>query len=442
MLKTADLSPREAAPTSPPFLPSLAERYQCVRNWTHHLCEPLVTEDYVVQSMPDVSPAKWHLAHTSWFFETFLLKPRASGYQPFDPAYTYLFNSYYLTIGDRHCRQNRGLLSRPTVESIYAYRRHVDKHMIQWLAEMERAGRLGLDSDLRPIIELGLHHEQQHQELMLTDIKHVFWVNPLRPAYHPAKPAAPGAVPPMRWIMVESGLRSIGHEGAGFAFDNETPRHRVFLEGFQIASRLVTNGEYQAFIDDGGYRRGDLWLSAGWAAVQRERWHAPLYGIEQDGQRWLHTLAGPCRIGDGEPVCHVSYFEADAYARWAGARLASEAEWEVASEGLPLEGNFAESESFHPIQACHPENAAGPAAPRQMFGDVWEWTRSAYSPYPGYQPAPGALGEYNGKFMCNQFVLRGGSCATPASHIRPTYRNFFPPDARWQFTGIRLAKDA
>lgn len=408
-------------------------RYHAVRQQTESLCKPLVIEDYVVQSMPDVSPTKWHLAHTSWFFETFLLSPHAPGYPPFDPHFAYLFNSYYVTVGDRHCRQNRGLLSRPAVETIYAYRQHVDAAMVKFLASLPAAQL----RELEPVLEIGLHHEQQHQELMLTDIKHVFWVNPLRPAYQPEPTAESIDVPPMRWVGFDEGIYQIGHEGNGFAFDNESPRHRVFLERFQLASRLVTNREYLQFIEDGGYRRADLWLSMGWATVQQEQWTAPLYWIEQDG-RWLnHTLYGLRPVRDQEPVCHLSYFEADAYARWAGARLPSEFEWEAAAQSLTVGGNFVESGLHHPRALLEDGQSLS-----QMFGDVWEWTRSAYLPYAGYQPPAGALGEYNGKFMCNQFVLRGGSCATPQSHIRATYRNFFPPDARWQFSGFRLARDA
>jgi ergothioneine biosynthesis protein EgtB len=407
-------------------------RYHAVRSQTERVCAPLVPEDYVVQSMPDVSPTKWHLAHASWFFETFLLGPHAPGYQPFNPHFAYLFNSYYVTVGNRHCRQNRGLLSRPTVAEVYAYRQHVDRAMERYI-QSAPASQL---AELASVLEIGLHHEQQHQELMLTDIKHVFWVNPMRPAYHP-EPAAPGgAVPPMRWVKFDEGTHRVGHDGSGFAFDNESPRHRVFLEPFQLGSRLVTNGEYKRFIEDGGYRRADLWLSMGWANVQQEGWAAPLYWIEQDGQWLNHTLFGLRPVNDDEPVCHVSYFEADAYARWAGARLPSEFEWEVASQSAPIEGNFVESGRHHPTPLSDDREGL-----RQMFGDVWEWTRSAYLAYPGYQPTAGALGEYNGKFMCNQFVLRGGSCATPGSHIRRTYRNFFPPDARWQFQGFRLARD-
>ena len=410
------------------------ERYRSVRRQTEHLCEPLVAEDYVVQSMPDVSPTKWHLAHTSWFFETFLLGPHLAEYQPFNPHFAYLFNSYYVTVGDRHCRQNRGLLSRPTVREVYDYRRHIDAAMERFLANLTDAQL----SELAAVIEIGLHHEQQHQELMLTDVKHVFWVNPMRPAYRRREDRAPGELPPMRWVDVGEGLHWAGHDGNGFAFDNEGPRHRVFLEPFQVGSRLVTNGEYQRFMNDAGYSRADLWLSMGWAAAQAEQWRAPLYWIEQDGQWWHHTLAGLRLVDDDEPVCHVSYFEADAYARWAGVRLPSEFEWEVASLDVSAsDGNFVEGELYHPAPL-----RGGAAGLHQMFGDVWEWTRSAYLAYPGYQPPVGALGEYNGKFMCNQFVLRGGSCATPASHIRRTYRNFFPPDARWQFMGFRLARDA
>jgi ergothioneine biosynthesis protein EgtB len=408
------------------------DRYHAIRTQTERLCAPLVPEDYVVQSMPDVSPTKWHLAHTSWFFETFLLGPHATGYQAFNPHFAYLFNSYYVTVGDRHCRQNRGLLSRPTVAEVYAYREHVDRAVERFL-QTARAPQL---VELASVLEIGLHHEQQHQELMLTDIKHVFWVNPMRPAYHPEPARAVGAVPPMRWIKFDEGMHWVGHDAEGFSFDNETPRHRVFLGSFQLGSRLVTNGEYKRFIDDGGYRRADLWLSMGWATAQHEGWAAPLYWIEQDGQWHNHTLFGLRPVIDDEPVCHLSYFEADAYARWAGARLPSEFEWEVASRSAPIEGNFVESGRYHPAPLSEDREGL-----RQMFGDVWEWTRSAYLAYPGYQPPAGALGEYNGKFMCNQFVLRGGSCATPRSHIRRTYRNFFPPDARWQFQGFRLARD-
>jgi len=382
--------------------------------------------------MPEVSPTKWHLAHTSWFFETFLLKPCRKYYQEFDPHFSYLFNSYYNTIGDRHCRQNRGLLSRPTVREIYAYRAHVDEHMRSLLID----GEIAHSREAVAIFEIGLHHEQQHQELMLTDIKHVFWVNPLRPAYleRAACQGKVGAGP--SWIAVVGGLREIGHDGNGFAFDNESPRHQEYVAPFEIASRLVTNGEFKRFIHDGGYQKPEYWLSLGWATVQAEQWQAPLYWLESRGEWYSHTLSGLRPVLDDEPVCHVSLFEAEAFARWAGVRLPTESEWEIAAESVDImEGAFVESRNFHPGIA---EETPGL---RQMFGEVWQWTSSAYSPYPRYNPAKGALGEYNGKFMCNQYVLRGGSVATPRTHIRKTYRNFFPPATRWQFTGIRLARN-
>ncbi len=409
---------------------ALVTAYHAVRAASERLCDPLVTEDYVVQSMPDVSPAKWHVAHTTWFFEQFVLTPHAAGYVPFDPAFTFLFNSYYVTVGDRHCRQNRGQLSRPTVADVYAYRRHVDAAMTALLTDLSPA----VAEQLRPLMDIGLNHEQQHQELMLTDVKHVFWVNPLRPAYRPAAPPVGVDAVPMRWVKFDGGLHDVGHAGDGFAFDNESPRHRVYLEPFELGSRLVTNGEYKRFMADGGYARADCWLSAGLATAKAEDWRSPLYWIEQGGQWWNHTLTGLRPVVDAEPVCHLSYFEADAFARWAGARLPTEAEWEVASDTVPLTGRFVEHGDGHPAPATAADGL------QQMFGDVWQWTASAYLGYPGFRPPPGALGEYNGKFMCNQFVLRGASVATPASHVRRTYRNFFPPDARWQFTGLRLAR--
>jgi ergothioneine biosynthesis protein EgtB len=419
--------------------PELVQRYRQVRAATEHLCEPLQTEDYVVQSMPDVSPAKWHLAHTSWFFETFLLGPQLPGYRPFHPQYNYLFNSYYVSVGQRHERPRRGLLSRPTVSDVYAYRRHVDAHMLAWLE------RLDADAirESRPLIELGLNHEQQHQELLLTDIKHVFGINPLHPVYRPRETPQPATAAPANWIAVPESIEWVGHAGDSFAYDNELPRHRVLIGPLQLASRLVTNGEFRAFIEDGGYTRATLWLSDGWATAEQEQWQAPLYWTSRDGQ-WLHyTLAGLQPLADDEPVCHVSYYEADAYARWAGARLPTEFEWEYAARDLPVQGNFVESGLYHPRPTPPrlPARTENAARLEQMFGDVWEWTASQYSPYPGYVPAAGAVGEYNGKFMCNQFVLRGGSCATPRDHLRPTYRNFFPPPARWQFTGFRLARN-
>jgi len=405
-----------------------AARYRGVRQLTERLCAPLATEDYQLQSMPDCSPPKWHLAHTTWFFETFVLAEHATDFRPFHTQFGYLFNSYYDAVGARWPRAARGLLSRPTVREVYDYRRAIDEKM---LALLDTASTRTLEA-ITPLVELGLNHEQQHQELLLTDLKHAFGLNPLRPTYctpRVAKPTTNAA--PLAWESHPDGVRQIGHAGAGFAFDNEGPRHRVFVGAFQLASRPVIAGEFLAFIEAGGYDRPEWWLSDGWAARQRNDWTAPLYW-QRDGRDWSQfTLGGMRPLDLTGPVCHVSYYEADAYARWAAARLPTEAEWEIAAAACPVAGNFLDSELFHPA------NAGG-----AFYGDVWVWTASPYVAYPGYRPAAGALGEYNGKFMCNQMVLRGGSCATPAGHVRPTYRNFFPPDARWQFSGLRLAKDS
>ncbi|MGE0785656.1 MAG: ergothioneine biosynthesis protein EgtB [Sandaracinaceae bacterium] len=398
------------------------DAFRAVRAATMRLVAPLAREDMVVQSMPDVSPTKWHLAHTTWFFETFLLADEP----PFDPAYAVLFNSYYNTVGEQFPRAQRGLLSRPTVEEILRYREDVDRRVESRIARRiePRAGQ---------IIELGLHHEQQHQELLLTDIKHVFSVNPLRPAYRPPPPKDDGPGPgPLAFRAHPEGVYEVGFDGKGFCFDNETPRHRVFLDAFEIARRPVTVAEYAEFVRDGGYRRHELWHSEGWALVQERGWRGPLYW--EDDERRVFTLGGVVALDPREPVCHVSWFEASAYAAWAGARLPTEAEWEVASEAAGGAGAFVESERFHPAPIDDDPSAS------RMFGDAWEWTASPYAPYPGYAPAAGALGEYNGKFMANQYVLRGGSCATPGRHVRPTYRNFFPADARWQVSGFRLAR--
>jgi ergothioneine biosynthesis protein EgtB len=412
----------------------ILERYRAVRATTESIAAPLAPEDCVVQTMTDASPTKWHLAHVSWFFETFVLEPHSAGYRPLDPQYAYLFNSYYVQAGERHCRDRRGYISRPTVDEVRAYRAHVDDHVGELL---ENAGEETLRT-VAPLVELGLQHEQQHQELMLTDIKHVFSVNPLRPPYHDRSADLASTAASLDWRSFEGGLHDIGHDGAGFAYDNETPRHRFYLEPYLLADRLVTNGEFLEFMEDGGYERAELWLSEGFATVQEKSWTEPFYWERRDGSWWMYTLAGMREVDEREPVCHVSLFEADAFARWAGARLPTEEEWEVAACEIPPVGNFFDAGRLHPTAT----DLASGGSLTQMYGDVWEWTRSSYSPYPGYRPLRGVLGEYNGKFMCNQFVLRGGSCVTSASHIRPTYRNFFFPDATWQFMGIRLAKDA
>ena len=401
--------------------------YAAVRAQSEALCEPLATEDYVVQPIVDASPPRWHLAHTTWFFETFLLKPFAAHYQPFDPAFEYLFNSYYNGIGNQFPRPLRGTLSRPTVADVRRYREHVDAAM-QPLLQRE-------DANVQSRIELGLHHEQQHQELLLTDIKANLGLNPLKPAYRAAGEFPVEAAPPLAFESFGAGLAEIGAAGAGFCFDNERPRHRVWLDDFALANRLVTNAEYAAFIDDGGYDAPALWLSEGWAWRSEHDVCAPMYWRRVDGAWLEYRLDGERQVEDDAPVTHVSYFEADAYARWAGARLPTEAEWEHAAAGCPVRGTFA-------LDAVHPRPAQGDGGLLQLFGDCWEWTSSAYGPYPGFAPLAGTLGEYNGKFMSSQNVLRGGSCATPSGHVRATYRNFFYPKDRWQFTGIRLAKSA
>jgi ergothioneine biosynthesis protein EgtB len=404
----------------------LAARYGAVRNATEALVEGLTAEDCQLQSMDDASPVKWHLAHTAWFFETFVLERFRPGYELVDPAYRTLFNSYYVGVGARHPRARRGLLSRPSLQQVFAYRHAVDASV---------RDLLGRDASPQMLerVELGLQHEQQHQELILTDLKHHFGCNPLAPAYRGATPRA-AAAPALRFAPFEGGRATIGHAGEGFAFDNESPRHDVLLAPFELASRLVTAAEYLAFVDDGGYERPELWLSDGWDARERGDWQAPLYWERRSGGWRLFTLHGSVPLEPSEPVCHVSYYEADAYARWADARLPTEAEWEQAARQHPgSRGTLLEDQRLHPAPAR-------PDAPAQMFGDCWEWTATAYLPYPGFAPAAGAVGEYNGKFMVNQMVLRGGSCVTPRSHIRPSYRNFFPPAARWQFSGIRLAR--
>lgn len=413
----------------------LCDRYLAVRSFTAKLCETLSPEDCCLQSMENASPVRWHLAHTSWFFETFLLKQDPS-YRVFDEQYEVLFNSYYNAVGKQFPRDQRGLLSRPTLKQTYAYREHVD----QAVAERLKSGALD-DAAVTRIVELGVQHEQQHQELILTDLKHLFSHNPLFPVYRDSETRKPVDDSPVNaWFPGEEGIYEVGHEGDGFAFDNEGPRHRVFLEPHSIASHPVTSGQFLEFIEDDGYSRPELWLSMGWDFVRRGGWSHPLYWFEVEGEWREYTLAGLRSLDRTAPVTHVSYFEADAYARWAGARLPTEAEWEIHVSQVPIDGNFADTllASNWPI---HPSPSLSSVdVPAQMFGDVWEWTSSSYSPYPGYQPAAGALGEYNGKFMCNQYVLRGGSVATSSDHVRATYRNFFSPDSRWQFSGIRLAK--
>jgi ergothioneine biosynthesis protein EgtB len=406
----------------------LGSRYRHVRETTEILSVPLTPEDQTVQSMPDVSPTKWHRAHTSWFFETFLLEPSVAGYRSFHPAFAYLFNSYYEGVGARYPRPRRGVVSRPGVAEVGQYRAHVDEAMVRLLGG-------GLTPELDDLVELGLHHEQQHQELLIMDIKHVLSCNPLQPAYATVTVAAPSPQTPLSWIGHDGGLVEVGHDGQGFAFDNESPRHAVHLEPFEMADRVVTCGEWMAFMADGGYERPDLWLSDGWATSQADGWDCPLYWFRVVDDWWLFTLGGPQLVDPSEPVCHVSYYEADAFARWSGARLPTETEWETMAAGAAgdtVDGNFLD------LTVLHPRPSDGSAS---FFGDVWQWTSSAYSAYPGFQPAPGAVGEYNGKFMVNQYVLRGGSCVTPPDHIRATYRNFFPPSARWPFSGLRLARD-
>ena len=407
-------------------------RYATVRRQTEMLCRPLAVDDYGVQPMDDASPPKWHLAHTTWFFETFLLKPYVERYRPFADGFEELFNSYYNGVGQPFPRPRRGTLSRPTVEEVYAYRQHVDAAMAPLLGRGDEA--------VRARIELGLHHEQQHQELIVTDLKYTLGTNPLRPAYRDDLDDAACSSRPVAFVEFPGGFAEIGTAGPGFCFDNETPRHRVWLQPFAVADRLVTNAEYLAFMEDGGYHAPTLWLSDGWDAVARGGWEAPLYWRRVDGAWFEYRLSGSAPLDPHAPVTHVSFYEADAYARWADARLPLEAEWEsVAARRLGDAGNAAGH--FADGDRLHPRSPAGPGM-AQLFGDAWEWTSSAYVPYPGYRPLAGTLGEYNGKFMANQLVLRGGSCATPPGHVRATYRNFFHGPDRWQFTGIRLARDA
>lgn len=409
---------------------SLLANYRAVRSESEQLCAPLLAEDSCMQTMPDVSPPKWHLAHVSWFFETFVLKPLLPAYREFHPRFAVLFNSYYEGAGAMHPRAQRGFLSRPPLEQVYDYRRHIDEQMAAFFeAAPEAQWR---DIAFRTV--LGIHHEQQHQELLLTDIKHIFASQPLRPVYKEAVRESSAPAPALTWHDFPGGLYEIGHDGEDFCYDNETPRHRVYLEAFRLASRPVTNGEYLEFMAAGGYHRPEYWLSEGWCTVKEQKWEAPLYWERDEGGWQYMTLSGMRAVDEHEPVCHVSFYEADAYARWAGKRLPSEQEWEIAARDVAVAGNLQDSGRYHPA----PARDAGMV---QVYGDVWEWTRSPYVSYPGFKPLAGTLGEYNGKFMCSQMVLRGGSCVTPAGHIRASYRNFFYPADRWQFSGIRLAGD-
>lgn len=416
----------------------LAERYRAIRTETLNLVAPLTAEDCAVQAMAEASPAKWHLAHSTWFFETFVLAAHDPKYVPFDETYLYLFNSYYNSVGKQYSRPHRGLLTRPSLDEVLDYRRAIDDRVLAFID--------GANNDIAEraasTILIGLNHEQQHQELILTDIKALFWANPLRPAYQVGDSAAlaTGSTGPVRWVELDDGVREIGFSGDGFCYDNEMPRHRVWLDRFALSDRPVTNGEFIQFIEDGGYTRSDLWLSDGWIAVGREGWQSPLYWEKTDGGWAYFTLAGMRPVDLTEPVCHVSYFESDAFARWAGARLPTESEWESAADGAAEPGALLEGHRFHPAALADTDRAA--TSLRRMIGDVWEWTSSAYSAYPGYRTPEGAIGEYNAKFMCNQFVLRGGSCATSGSHVRSTYRNYFSAAARWQFSGLRLARNA
>jgi len=414
--------PVAPAPSPRPLL----RRYDEVRARTRSLVAPLSPEDCALQSMPDASPAKWHVGHTTWFFETFVVAPNVPGYRAFDPAFRVLFNSYYHAVGERHPRPDRGMLSRPSLDVVLAYRTHVDDAM------RECCERARDDPALASLIELGLAHEEQHQELILTDVLHLFSRNPLYPAYDATRKPAQHDASELAWIRYRAGLATIGHEGHGFAFDNETPRHRVWIEPFTLASRPVSNAEFLAFVEDGGYRRAELWLSLGFDAASAQGWSAPLYWI-REGDRWREfTLQGLVDLDPHVPVTHISFFEADAYARWAGARLPTEFEWEAVASRSDTRGRD------EPIR----EGWRARTPSTISHGEVWEWTSSSYAPYPGFHPAEGAIGEYNGKFMCNQYVLRGGSQITPPEHARITYRNFFPPDARWQWSGVRLARDA
>ncbi|MDZ7807270.1 MAG: ergothioneine biosynthesis protein EgtB [Gracilimonas sp.] len=409
----------------------LIHKFNKVRAFTEEITEPLEIEDYVVQVTENASPAKWHLAHTTWFFETFLLEKELEDYDPINPQYSYLFNSYYLQTGVPHCRARRGNISRPTVKQVFEYRNSINEHVEDLInnASDEQYQKWG------PIIEIGINHEQQHQELLMTDLKYMFSQNPLDIAYKKVERPRVESIPKLSWTSFSEGVYEVGHKGQEFGYDNEFPRHKTYIHDFELANRLVTNAEFIEFMESGAYQQPKWWLDEGFSTVRDDGWKAPLYWEKKNGEWWQFTLSGMQKVDLNEPVTHISYFEADAYARWKGYRLPTEQEWEVAAQQLSTEGSFADKGYLHPIAQQNAETGL-----QQMFGEVWQWTQSSYAPYPGYEPLPGALGEYNGKFMCNQYVLRGGSCATSSSHFRKTYRNFFHANERWQFNGIRLAK--
>lgn len=408
----------------------LLSLYNQVRAFSHHLVDPLEIEDFVIQPMESASPTKWHLAHTSWFFETFVLEKFDDSFKSLHPQYAYFFNSYYLQTGVPFTRAKRGLLSRPTVKEVFTYREYVDDQVRNFIEQCDDS----VWEKASEVVEIGINHEQQHQELILTDLKYLLAQNPLLPTYKKTDKVDGSTPSDINWISFSKGIVEIGNEGNEFTYDNEHPKHSTYVQDFELADRLVTVGEYLQFMEDDGYKRSELWLDEGWSAVQAEIWEAPLYWFKKEGDWHIFTLSGVHPINNNEPVTHVSYYEADAFARWKGVRLPTEQEWEHACGAQAIEGNFVDNDLMHPVAASNKEGL------KQMYGDAWEWTMSSYAPYPGYKPLPGALGEYNGKFMANQYVLRGGSCATSKSHIRKTYRNFFHADARWQFSGIRLAK--
>ncbi|WP_349407343.1 ergothioneine biosynthesis protein EgtB [Pseudalkalibacillus sp. SCS-8] len=415
---------------------NLTQQFKQIREFTEEIVSPLETEDFVIQSIPDVSPPKWHLAHTTWFFETFILVPYKEGFTRYNATYDYLFNSYYETHGTPYPRHARGLLSRPSVDEIFKYRNYINEHMTELLEGCSQETY----RQIQPILEIGLHHELQHQELLITDIKYNFSINPLKPIYQEFEQDDDNAmdVPGLEWITFNGGVVETGSSSEGFSFDNERPVHKSYLNDYAIANRPVTNDEFLSFIEDGGYEKPEYWLSEGWSAVKEQNWKAPLYWEKRDGEWYTFTMHGMKKVSENEPVTHISFFEADAFARWAGYRLPTETEWEHAMRDVQIMGNFADQNRYHP--SPNYERKGHPSIVK-AFGDNWEWTSSPYAPYPQSKPLEGTLGEYNAKFMCNQMVLRGGSCATHSTHIRLTYRNFFHPEKRWQFSGLRLAKD-